>query len=394
MHQHEEGDQPVESPSFDDVPLDDNDGSGQSRDSTNNQQQLAQLQSDSQASFEIDYDSCCDEPENAVCASGGTICMLLTILIIFLSGLAVGFALFPRTRRWSLVIVLPLIIVAILSCVTVMCFISCRASAVAVIEPCDLPEPLPRNKKKEDSSEVADTAASTLTEAPSERESMFASTFPELAELVSKTQKSFDESREFIVSKIIRPATAVCRPTPPTRCHSTDVASVIKTEPDVECCVDVHCLRDENGVVNLSGTYKLVHNNNFDGFLKALQIPSLLRRAANASRPVHTYTHEGDSFRVQIDGIIKGDTQFTVNGEPTVSSMRSHKFLDHVSYNEDKSGIIVRKVGQNTPKNSSASEIIVTRELSKNGKKMFLKSAAVDADGVIVSESIQTFLRI
>ncbi len=240
-----------------------------------------------------------------------------------------------------------------------------------------------------------------------------ATTFPEIHRTIENTQRAFEDATDYIIARLFRPATAICRPATAPRCASADGSlshisqvrsrsgfsrSGFVVEPDVECCTDMHCFRDENGAINLSGTYKLVHNDNFDGFLKAIKVPALLRRAAVATRPMHVYTHnthEG-TFRVQIEGIVKGDTTFVIAGTPTISSMRHLKFLDHVSYMEGKDGIVVRKVLQNRPKNfttEDTAEIIVNRELSLNGKKMILTSVAIGGDGNIIAKSIQTFLR-
>ncbi len=347
-----------------------------------------------------------------------TLCILLTLLILLITGTGIGLALFPRTRFWSLALCLPLLALAILSWIALMCFVSSDDvnDPIAVIETTNLPPPTPvRTKTKDTNLSLSPTiAASDSTDIPPEQ-SLFERSFPETHRTFSHVSQSIDETKDYILRRVVKPAASLCRPISPTQSiGAKDLSSrsivrvrslknalsfknvIYGPDDDVECCTDVHCLRDENGVVNLSGKYKLVHNENFDQFLKALEIPALFRRAANAARPVHKYTHNGDTFRVQIEGIIKGDTTFTVYGPPTESTLKNNKFLDYVSYLEDKDGIVVRKVLQNrTSKGSDAvTELIVTRKLSKSGKKLYLISEAVQEDGVIRSTSVQTFLRI
>mmetsp|Transcript_5457 Transcript_5457/g.6698 ORF Transcript_5457/g.6698 Transcript_5457/m.6698 type:complete len:551 (-) Transcript_5457:243-1895(-) len=426
-----------------------------------------------------------EEKEPNHCCRARTLCMILTLILIFLSGTAVGFAIFPRTQYYSLVVIVPLICATFASCLAVMCYISAREgdevtdNVMIVIDPStDLPptekkRKLKRKKKKGSKKETKGTStdiddlkdvdskidsskSSTLDSTvattsagtdccdydddddddeeqqgrcgegnDNDEKGIMATTFPEFYHAIENTQKAFEDATDYIITRILRPATAICRPsTAIPRCSSADASHVpvgmglaagaglgigiavigqsrsrsgFIAEADSECCVDVYCLRDEYGAVNLSGTFKLFHNQNFDVFLKALKVPALLRRGALATRPIHKYTHEGKSFRVQIEGIIKGDTTFEIYGPPTISSMRHLKFLDHVSYTEDKGGIVVRKVLQNRPKNFSNkdfSEIIVTRELSKNGKKMLLTSVAIGGDGSVIANSLQTFLRV
>jgi hypothetical protein len=148
-------------------------------------------------------------------------------------------------------------------------------------------------------------------------------------------------------------------------------------------------------IVNLSGKFKLIHNHNFDAFLKSQNIPFLLRNAANQSRPIHTLTHDvtTNSLRIQVDGITKGDTTFSIGGPPGSSSIRHLKFEDHVSYVNDGTAVQVRKVAKNAPPNG-ATELIVKRTLANNGHNLLLFSKALFEDGSESVEAIQTFRRL
>lgn len=91
--------------------------------------------------------------------------------------------------------------------------------------------------------------------------------------------------------------------------------------------------------VDLTGTYKLVENNNFEELLAAQGVPWALRSAANRARPTHKFTHKGNLLTIKIEGIIETETTYHIGGPPTETSVRGRLFRDHVTYLEDNSGI-------------------------------------------------------
>jgi len=145
--------------------------------------------------------------------------------------------------------------------------------------------------------------------------------------------------------------------------------------------------------VNLTGKYKLVHNHNFDAFLKTQNVPMLLRKAANASKPIHTITHEDNMLRIQVDGIVRGDTTFEIGGPPAESNIRYLKFDDHVTWVDDGQAVEVRKVARNAPE-GGAVELVVKRTLGNGKHNLVLSSKARFANGDESLESVQTFHRI
>ena len=166
--------------------------------------------------------------------------------------------------------------------------------------------------------------------------------------------------------------------------------------PDQDADTDADISFDEVTVennVNLTGKYKLVHNHNFEAFLKSQNVPMLLRKAANASRPIHTITHNGNTLRIQVDGITKGDTTFEIGGPPSNTNIRYLRFEDHVSFVEGGQAVQVRKIGLNAPPNGAV-ELIIKRELGNNGHNLIVSSKAVFRDGSESLESVQTFHRL
>ena len=337
---------------------------------------------------------------STVACNANTICTISTILVFIFIGVAIGLSISPDTRKLSLVIFLPLISVSFLSCLITMCWMGYNESNNAFIESTDfaIPEIKPSTSTKscDSDNDDDDDEEGLANTSETKEENLITILVPEIQSFITNTQKSFEESRDFLISKIFRPAAEKCKPM--TTATNTGLSVDDIYGSDVECCVDVHCLRDEYGAINLTGTYKLVHNENFESFLAVFKVPRVFCKAADKARPQHKYTHLKDTFRVQIDGIVKGDTTFQLNnGPPSTSYIRSHKFLDYASYLDDKVGIVIRKVYQPSSKHShdcAAKEILVIRELSKNGKRMILTSKALDADGNEIAVAVQTFLRI
>jgi hypothetical protein len=94
--------------------------------------------------------------------------------------------------------------------------------------------------------------------------------------------------------------------------------------------------------VNLSGTWQLIENHNFEAFLEAQGVPYLLRAAANKARPLHIITHHGKQLTIQIKGIIESQTTYIIDGPPVTSEVRGRKFQDTVSYIENGVQVLKR----------------------------------------------------
>jgi hypothetical protein len=146
---------------------------------------------------------------------------------------------------------------------------------------------------------------------------------------------------------------------------------------------------DEEGVVNLSGSYKLVSNDNFEGFLETQGVPWALRRAANQARPLHRITHVGKSITIQIKGIIESETTYLVDGPPIQTKIQSRVFEDRMKYLETGDGIEVTKTAL-----LENYTVIVTRQLSKDRQTITLTSRAIFNDGRDPVKSVQIFRRV
>jgi len=67
--------------------------------------------------------------------------------------------------------------------------------------------------------------------------------------------------------------------------------------------------------IDLTGTWKLVKNENLDEFLKAMNLNFAVRKMAAAATPVLEITQEGDVFKVITKGVKTHEANFTVGQE-------------------------------------------------------------------------------
>lgn len=146
--------------------------------------------------------------------------------------------------------------------------------------------------------------------------------------------------------------------------------------------------------INLSGAYKLISNDNFEGFLAVQGVPWALRSAANKARPTHRITHVGSRLTIKIEGIIESQTTYIINGPPVETNVRGRIFEDRVSYlmenesdndakdennnNENAKciGIIVRKKAL-----TEDYDVTVQRTLSDDRQRITMKSTAYFRNG-------------
>ena len=145
--------------------------------------------------------------------------------------------------------------------------------------------------------------------------------------------------------------------------------------------------KDPSQSVNLSGTWQLVENRNFEAFLEAQGVPYLLREAANKARPLHIITHHDKELTIQIKGIVESQTTYIIDGPPVLSEVRGRIFQDSVSFLTNGVQVLKRC-------DSEQYMIRVCRRLSRNGRQITLTSTAVFDDQRPSIESVQIFERV
>ena len=343
-----------------------------------------------------------------------------TFLILILTCIFIGMISHKDTRRYKWIVVLPIYGVSLLMYVAYLCFWHNDEEEEELLPPhikdiihehdfelvMDEDGKLHKNNPSESSFDEDMQVNATITDSLSIDES--AMTLDDyISSGLSKLSQGFENIETFFVSYIrhkFQPPRDCMKCTIREEDEEAELQPELSMTNSVVWCPGVDFFPPDikeypksavGNIVNLSGKYKLIHNHNFDAFLKSQNIPFLIRNAANQSRPIHTLTHDvtTNSLRIQVDGITKGDTTFSIGGSPGSSAIRHLKFDDHVSYVDDGTGVQVRKVAKNAPPNG-AIELIVKRTLANNGHILLLFSKALFKDGSESVEAIQTFRRL
>ena len=141
---------------------------------------------------------------------------------------------------------------------------------------------------------------------------------------------------------------------------------------------------------DLSGAYKLVSNDNFDGFLAVQGVPWALRRAANQARPIHRLLHQGNRLTIKIEGLIESQTTYRIGGPPVETNVRGRIFQDVVRYLPDQQvGILVSKKAL-----TEDYDVTVQRQFREDLQEITMTSQAVFRDGRETVQCVQQFQRL
>lgn len=140
--------------------------------------------------------------------------------------------------------------------------------------------------------------------------------------------------------------------------------------------------------VNLSGSYKLEKNINFQEFLASQGVSWALRKAADKASIVNHITHVEDTLRIRVQGIVSSETTYIVNGPPVETRIQSKVFQDTMTYLSSGDGVQVMKVNE-----ESGDVVVVRRKLSKDATTMTIASTALLREGKEV-ECTQIFHRV
>jgi hypothetical protein len=174
--------------------------------------------------------------------------------------------------------------------------------------------------------------------------------------------------------------------------HDAEPTSQVLVAPDQEA---VKKMNDEDkddddkenvdldiGDFNLTGTYKMISNDNMDAFLTVQGVPWALRRAAAGVMPNHHITHNNGpnghllTIRIHAANLLETTTSYTIHG-PTVETMvRGRLFRDKVTYHIDPT---TRKVNGIQTKKTAVTEgyvVTVLRILSDDRNTIYMTSAA------------------
>jgi hypothetical protein len=172
--------------------------------------------------------------------------------------------------------------------------------------------------------------------------------------------------------------------------HDEPTTSQVLVAPDQEAVKKMDVEDDEDkenvdmdiGDFNLTGTYKMISNDNMDAFLSVQGVPWALRRAAAGVMPNHHITHNNGpnghqlTIRIHAANLLETTTSYTIHG-PTVETMvRGRLFRDKVTYHIDPA---TRQVNGIQTKKTAVTEgyvVTVLRILSDDRNTIYMTSAA------------------
>jgi hypothetical protein len=143
--------------------------------------------------------------------------------------------------------------------------------------------------------------------------------------------------------------------------------------------------------IDLSGTYKLMENHNFQQLLQAQGVPWFLVKAADQARPTHHITHQGNALTIQIQGIIESETHYVVGGHPVETNIRGRPFRDHVTYMKLKDSIMDAESNDENADPDGIVGIQTHKEAVDDGYKIMVQRRLLKEDKKIVMTSRVTF---
>ena len=158
--------------------------------------------------------------------------------------------------------------------------------------------------------------------------------------------------------------------------------------------------QNQNQPIDMSGSYKLIENENFEELLEGQGVPWALRSAANRARPIHKIVHVGNMVTIKIMGIIESQTTYQINGPPVIGQVRGRIFHDTVRYIPNGIETIKRCNKTNSGDGDGGYTINVQRILSKTKQEIYMTSTLTfdnDNDGTEKKSKIvckQRFQRI
>jgi Ca2+/Na+ antiporter len=133
------------------------------------------------------------------------------------------------------------------------------------------------------------------------------------------------------------------------------------------------------GDFNLTGTYKMISNENMDAFLTIQGVPWALRRAASGVMPNHHITHKGNQLTIRIHaaGLLETTTSYIIHGPTVETIVRGRCFRDVVMYHRDP--ITQRVNGIQTEKTAVTEGYLVRvlRVLSEDRNTIYMTSSAL-----------------
>jgi len=100
------------------------------------------------------------------------------------------------------------------------------------------------------------------------------------------------------------------------------------------------------GNVNLSGTWRLEENIDYEEFLKVSGASWVERKAANNAGATYVITHEGDRLKLVIKSLVAFEADYIIGGPMVETSIKRNRFEDTVTWLPDGRGVRISKLSR------------------------------------------------
>ena len=147
----------------------------------------------------------------------------------------------------------------------------------------------------------------------------------------------------------------------------------------------------KEGGVNLSGSYKLLKNIDYQPFLAVQGVGWALRKAADSAALKHHLTHDPKkgTFHIKVEGLISSQMGYQIDGDPVETIIKDKVFSDTVSNLPGNTGVRIKKINA-----KEKYHIIAERTLGSDGNTITMEQKVVFDDGRPGAKATQIFTRI
>jgi len=140
--------------------------------------------------------------------------------------------------------------------------------------------------------------------------------------------------------------------------------------------------------VDMSGSYKLQANSNYQKFLEVQGVGWALRKAADSAAASQVIAHDvaGGRVRLQVKSLVSMALEYDVGAPAKRTQIKDKVFMDRVTYSERGELVVTKR------NDKDGYTIVATRRLSPDKKTLYCEQVCSCDNGKSATAE-QTFLR-
>ena len=140
--------------------------------------------------------------------------------------------------------------------------------------------------------------------------------------------------------------------------------------------------------VDMSGSYKLQANSNYQKFLEVQGVGWALRKAADSAAASQVIAHDvaGGRVRLQVKSLVSMAIEYDVGAPAKRTQIKDKVFMDRVTYSERGELVVTKR------NDKDGYTIVATRRLSPDKKTLYCEQVCSCDNGKSATAE-QTFLR-